>query len=266
MKAALLPLHGWLPEAMVAPAPVSALAQDALLFYAGLAVADYATVAALLHVHGPSHAGTAAAQVVLLVLGDLILFELLVHLYAEARTAEFNALRAVYRAEAEGLAFVGMLLVASGGCRIGVLLLLVPLPGSVRPWRPGAAPGLFCTALVAGALSAARLIDPTLTSSGLWFTLLAMLGAALVLYLLAVTCVHEKARIDGALRRLSGAASRGASLGAGGLDWIGNLCRRSAPRLRAVERGLLSWPVAVATATVSAVLLAVAFFSGGGPS
>ncbi|MCB1675822.1 MAG: hypothetical protein KDI01_06000 [Halioglobus sp.] len=239
-----------------------ALAQEALLFYAGIAVAGYATVAALLLVHGPGHAGTAAAQVALLVLGDLILFELLVHLYTEARTAEFKALRAVYRVEAEGLSFVGMLLAAAGGCRVAVLLLLVPLPGSLRPWHPGAAPGLFCTVLIAGALSAVRLIDPTLTTSGIWYTLLVMLGAAPVLYLLAVTCVLGKARIDGALRRLSSAASRGASLGAAGLDRIGNLCRRMAPRLQALERGLLSWPVAVVAATVFAVLLALAFFSG----
>ncbi|MEQ8515293.1 MAG: hypothetical protein RIC38_06790 [Chromatocurvus sp.] len=238
-------------------------AQEALLFYAGLAVAGYATVAALFRIHGPGHARTAAAQVMLLVLGDLILFELLVYLYTEAQTAGFGELRDAYRVKGGGLSFVGVLLVATGGCRVAGLFLLMPLSGRLHAWRPGAAAGLVCVALVAGLLPGARLVDPTLATAGVWYTLLAMLGAAFALYLLAVTCVLAQARIDGASRQLSAMASRAASFGADRLARMGGLSARLVPRLLEAERRLLSWPVAVATATAFAALLALSFASGG---
>lgn len=236
----------------------SVLAQDAVLFYAGLAVASYATVAAILFVNGPAHARTAAVQVVLLVLGDLILFELLVYLYSEAQTVDFDELRAAYQVKGGALSFVGALLVAAGGCRIAVLFLVLPLPGPLRPWPPGAAPGLFCTALSGGVLIGARIIDPGLSAPAVWYMLSAMVGAALILYPLAVICVLGKARIDSAFRVLSAAGSRAVSLWAGVLVRVGERSARLAPRLQALERRLLSWPVAVATATAFAVLLALA--------
>ena len=156
------------------------LAQEALLFYTGVAVAGYASVAMLLAVHGVDHARTAAAQTMLLVLGDLILFELLAYLYSEAQATGFGELRAAYREKGGGLSFVGGLLVATGGCRIAGLFLLAPLPGRLTPWRPGAFSGLLCIAMVAGLLLGVRLVDPSLAAPGVWYTLLAMLGAALV--------------------------------------------------------------------------------------
>lgn len=244
----------------------SVLAQDVVLFYAGLACASYATVVLLIGVHGPTHARTTALLVVLLVLGDLLLFELLVHLYAGARSTGFDDLRAAYRATGGGLSFAGVLLVATGGGRLAVLILLLPMPGGVRPWHPGAALGLLCIALVAGPLTVFRLVHPSPVAPGALHLLLAMLGAAVVLYLLAASCVLAKARIDRALGWVSRLASHPASVGAGRLVRLGQLLSRLAPRFLAMERRLLSWPVAVATSTVFAVLLALAFAGGGAGS
>lgn len=233
------------------------LAQEALLFYAGIAVAGYGTVATLLGVHGTDHARTAAAQAMLLVMGDLSLFELLAYLYSEAQATGFDELRAAYRQKGGGLSVVGGLLVASGGCRIAGLLLLVPLRGRLHPWHPGAVSGLLCIALVAGLLMGVRLVDPSLAAPEVWYTLLAMLGAALAAYLLVVTCVSFPARLSGVLHGVSIMASNAAALGTGLLARIGGLSTRIAPRLLTLERRLLSWPVAVATTTAFAVLLAL---------
>lgn len=252
-RAALALVYGFSGIGLLA----ATLAQDALLFYAGLAVASYGIVALLLRVHGPGHARTAAAQVVLLVLGDLILFELLAYLYTEGQSTGFDALRAAFQAKGGGMSFVGGLLVATGGCRVAGLFLLMPMPGRLQPWQAGSAPGLLCLALLAGPLIVARITDPALASVAVWYTLLATLAAACVLYLLAVTFVLAQARLASASQWLSTRASRAASFGAGLLAALGELSQRLAPRCLALERRLLSWPVAVATATVFAALLAL---------
>ncbi|MFN2287207.1 MAG: hypothetical protein ABR578_02620 [Chromatocurvus sp.] len=256
-RVALAVVYGCVVVALCA----GVLAQEALLFYTGISIAGYATVATLLAVHGVDHARTAAAQAMLLVLGDLILFELLAYLYSEAQATGFGELRAAYREKGGGLSFVGGLLVATGGCRIAGLLLLAPLPGRLYPWRPGAVTGLLCVAMVAGLLLGVRLVDPSLAAPEVWYTLLGMLGAALVAHLLVVTCVLSLARRGGLLQGVSVLASRAAVFGAGMLARVGELTMRLAPRLRALEQRFLSWSVAVATATAFAVLVALSAVS-----
>ena len=143
----------------------ASLAQDAALFYAGLAAAGYGSLAALLLAHGAGHSRTAAAQATLLVLSDLILFELLVYLYAEAQTVTFDGLRAAYADRGSGLTFVAGLLVFAAGSRIAALFLLLPLSAGLPAWRMGAASALGATAVVAGPLLVVRLVDPSFATS-----------------------------------------------------------------------------------------------------
>ncbi len=241
----------------------ASLAQDAALFYAGLAAAGYGSLAALLLAHGAGHSRTAAAQATLLVLSDLILFELFVYLYAEAQTVAFDGLRAAYADRGSGLTFVAGLLIFAAGSRIAALFLLLPLSAGLPAWRMGTASALGATAVVAGPLLVVRIVDPSFATSAARYTLSAMLGAALALYLLAVILVRSRAGIDAFKRQLSDTGQRGLSPGVAVLALAGNLSQRLAPRARLAERALLSWPVAVTLASVLSLLLAFAFGSAG---
>jgi hypothetical protein len=233
------------------------LAQDALLFYTGLAIASYTTVALLRLIHGPEQDRTVAAQTILLVLSDLMLFELFVSLYALAQTADFSDLQTVYQAHGSGASFLGVLLIASGGCRVATVLLLVPLSGRLHPWKPGAATALLCTGLLPGLLIIARFIDSSLSGPQAFYTLLAMLSAAWAGYLLAILCVLKKVAIDRMSCRVATMASSIVHLGRQSLAGLGRGSRRLAPQFRAAEQKLLSWPLAVATAVTFAGLFAL---------
>ena len=240
------------------------LARDAPLFYSGVALTGYGTVALLLMGHGSTHVRTAAAQVTLMVLGDLLLFELFVSLYSQTSSAEFSGLRTAYADKGQGVSFMSGLLVATGGTRVAVLLLLLPVFDRLPAWRPGAVSGLACVAFVAGVLPVARLIDPLLSSVSAGYTLLAILGSAVVLCLLVVMCVLGKSRIDALAFRVSNLASRAVATGVTGLGLLEALAQRIAPIASALEQRMLSWPVAISAAATLALLLALSF--GGFPA
>lgn len=240
------------------------LAGDAPLFYSGVALTGYGTVALLLMAHGSGYVRTAAVQVTLMVLGDLLLFELFVSLYAQASSAQFTELRAAYADKGQGVSFVSFLLVATGGSRVAMLFLLLPVFDRLPAWRPGALPGLFCMALVSGVLPVARLTDPLLSSVNAGYSLLATLGVAVVLCLLSAMCVLQKSRIDAVAFGVSKLASCFVTTGAGGEGLLKAFASRVAPLVLALEQRLLSWPVAVSAAAVLALLLALSF--GGFPT
>ncbi|TCO78291.1 hypothetical protein [Chromatocurvus halotolerans] len=238
---------------------VAALARDAALFYSGVAMAGYGTVALLLIAHGAAHARTAAVQVALMVLGDLVLFEMLVSLYSQASSAEFDELRTAYAIKGQGVSFVSALLVVTGGSKVAVLLLLVPVTDRLPAWRPGAASGLLCVALVSGVLPVVRLVDPLLSSASARYSLLAIPAAAIFLCLLFALCILGKSRLDAAAQRVSTLASRSVTLGVRGLATLEALARHVAPMAAALEQRMLSWPFAVAAAATLALLLAMTF-------
>lgn len=237
----------------------SALASDAALFYSGVAMAGYGTVALLLIAHGSAHARTAAVQVALMVLGDLVLFEILVSLYSQASSAEFAELRAAYAVKGQGVSFVSALLVVTAGSKVAVLLLLIPVTDRLPAWRPGAAWGLLCVALVSGVLPVARLVDPLLSSASARYSLLVIPAAAVFLCLLFALCVLVKPRLDATAQYVSTLASWCVTMGVRSLEMLEALARRLAPLASALEQRMLSWPFAVAAATTMALLLALAF-------
>jgi len=243
----------------------AALASDAALFYSGVTLAGYGTVALLLVAHGPGRARTAAVQVLLMVLGDLALFEILVSLYSQAFSVQFGDLRAAYAVKGQGLSLISALLVITAGSKVAMLLLLIPATDRLPSWRPGAASGLLCVALVSGVLPMVRLVDPLLSSESARYSLLASAAAAVFLCLLSALCVLGKSRLDAAVRRVSALASLSVATGVRGLA-MPAVARRLAPLSSALEQRMLSWPFAVAAAATLALALVLAVAFGGLPA
>lgn len=239
----------------IAGLATAVFAGDALLFYTGVALASYGTLGVLLSAHGPGHARIAALHMALLVAGDLLLFELVVYLYADAQTAEFAGLRSAFLALGEGAAvsFASVLLVSAGACRLAVVLLWIPLPGLRRAWRPGAVPGLLCTACLGGIMTV-RLLASDSGAPGWQAVLLAMSLMALVLILvlcIGLLCLPFARRGFAGLGW--GAAlimRRGESLRSAFVA----LSATAIPSIQSLEQRLLSWPVAVAGATLLGLL------------
>lgn len=235
------------------------VAADALLFYSGAAVAGYATVALLLIAHHAGFVRSAALQVSLMVLGDLVLFELFLTLYSGAETADFTDLRTIYADMSGGLSFVSMLLVIAAGSKVAVLFLLVSVTERLPGWQAGAASGLLCVALVSGVLPVARLLDFPLSATAAGYKLLAISLTAILIWLLVLMCVLGKLRIDLAVHKVGVFSSRFPAAGFATLAHVQVLAQRLTRLFSEGEQRMLSSPVAVFAAAMLVLLLGLAF-------
>jgi len=170
-----------------------ALAGDALLFFAAGTLAGYAVYGLLVHQAHESTHRAGRVLMVLLVVSDLVIFELLLLLGQAAGSVDFMSLRdAMADTDSRGL-MLGLLLVGFG-VKAGVVVLHVWLAPALMTAAPAIRPALIGLMFGAGLLGWLRLLplgqvhwdDAGLVMQGLaWATLL---------YAVVVGCLQAQPR------------------------------------------------------------------------
>jgi len=182
-----------------------ALAGGALLFFASSTLAGYAMYGLLVHEADVSAQKACRVLVVLLVISDLLVFELLLILGYAAGSVEFAMLRQVFVSNDNRVLMLG-LLIAGFGIRAGVLGLhfwLVPVFISAVPAVRPALIGFMLSAGLLGWLRLLPLGDIHWAGAGLvlqwlaWFTL----GYAVIM---ALFQFHSRSILASAALALTG--------------------------------------------------------------
>jgi len=182
-----------------------ALAGDALLFFAAGTLAGYALYGLLIHQAHVSTQRAGRALLVLLVVSDLVVFELLLLLGQAAGGVDFAALRAaLIDSDSRGL-LLGLLLVGFG-VKAGVIGLHVWLAPALSTAAPAVRPALIGFMFGAGLLGWLRLLP---LGQAQWVEaaqVLQFLAWATLLYAVVVGCLqmYSRAVLGYAAMALSG--------------------------------------------------------------
>ncbi|MCW8905979.1 MAG: proton-conducting transporter membrane subunit [Sedimenticola sp.] len=133
------------------------LSDNALLFFAASTVAGYSLYGALVHDTDSQTRTAGKVLVVLLVLSDLLVFEVLLLLGQAAGTTDFVSLRQVF-VDLENANLVLGLLIIGFGVKLGILGVHFWVPPVFSRAEPGLLPALVAFMFGAGLLGGLRLI------------------------------------------------------------------------------------------------------------